>query len=59
MGEGQVDLELLRMVSTEVAPGTSLSLHMEYVDHQDPGKKAENMRSVAGDRKTLRQLVGV
>ena len=59
LGEGQVDPELLRMVSAEVAPGTPLSLHMEYVDHRDPGKKAENMRAVAGDRKTLRQLVGV
>ena len=59
LGEGQVDPELLRMVSAEVAPGTPLSLHMEYVDHRDPGKKAENMRTVAGDRKTLRQLVGV
>ena len=59
LGKGQVDPDLLRMVSDEVAPGTPLSLHMEYVDHRDPGKKAENMRAIAADRIALRQLMGV
>lgn len=59
LGRGQVDPELLQMVSAEVAPGTPLSLHMEYVDHRDPSKKAENMNAIAGDRVTLRQMVGI
>ena len=57
LGKGQVDPDLLRMVSAEVAPGTPLSLHMEYVDHRDPGKKDENMRAIAADRVALRQLM--
>ena len=59
LGKGQVDPDLLRMVSAEVAPGTPLSLHMEYVDHRDPAKKVENMEAIAADRVTLRQMVGV
>lgn len=59
LGKGQVDPELLRMISAEVAPGTPLSLHMEYVDHRDPAKKVENMKAIAADRETLRQMVGV
>ena len=59
LGRGQVDPELLRMVSAEIAPGTPLSLHMEYVDHRDSAKKAENMKAIASDRVTLRQMVGV
>ena len=59
LGKGQVDPELLRMVSAEVAPGTPLSLHMEYVDHRDPTKKVENMKAIASDRVALRQMVGI
>ncbi len=59
LGTGQVDPELLRMASTEVAQGTPLSLHMEYVDHRDPGKKTENMRAIVADRVALREMVGV
>ena len=59
LGKGQVDPELLRMACAEVAPGTPLSLHMEYVDHRDPNRQVENMRAIAGDRVALRQLVGV
>ncbi len=59
LGKGQVDPEFLRLVSAEVAPGTPLSMHMEYVDHRDPAKKVENMKAIAADRVTLRQMVGV
>ena len=59
LGKGQVDPELLRMACAEVAPGTPLSLHMEYVDHRDPNRQVENMKAIAGDRVALRQLVGV
>ena len=59
LGSGQVDPELLRMVSAEVVPGTPVSLHMEYIDHRDPSKQADNMKAIAGDRETLRQLVGI
>ena len=59
LGRGQVDPELLQMVSAEVAPGTPLSLHMEYVDHRDAAKKVENMKAISGDRATLRKLIGV
>ena len=59
LGQGQVDPELLRMVSAEVAPGTPLSLHMEYVDHRDAAKKVANMKAIAADRVTLRKMIGV
>ena len=59
LGQGQVDPELLEMVSAEVASGTPLSLHMEYVDHRDAAKKAANMTAIARDRVTLRQMIGV
>ncbi len=59
LGKGQVDPDLLRMATTEVAAGTPLSLHMEYIDHRDPSKKTENMKAIAADRKALRQLAGI
>ncbi len=59
LGTGQVDPALLKMVCSEVDPGTPLSLHMEYVDHRDPAKKMENMKAIARDRQALRQLAGV
>lgn len=59
LGQGQVDPELLRMVHAEIAEGTPLSLHMEYVDHRDRAKKVENMEAIAADRVTLERMLGV
>ncbi len=59
LGTGQVDPALLEMVRAEVAPGTPICLHMEYVDHRDPEQQAENMRAIVRDRQTLRQMTGV
>ncbi len=59
LGTGQVDPDLLRMATTEVTAGTPLSLHMEYVDHRDPARQAENLRAIAADREALRRIAGV
>ena len=59
LGKGQVDPELLHMIHAEITQGTPLSLHMEYVDHRDPSKKAENMEAIRADRATLGRMLGV
>lgn len=59
LGKGQVDPELLHMIHAEIPQGTPLSLHMEYVDHRDPSRKAENMEAIRADRATLGRMLGV
>ena len=58
LGEGQVDPALLKMVSDEIAAGTPISLHMEYIDHRDKSLQDECMQAFARDRRTLRELMG-
>jgi sugar phosphate isomerase/epimerase len=59
LGTGQVDPSFIEMVSTEVAEGTPISLHMEYISHSDASKQADGMKAIAHDRTTLRKLTGV
>lgn len=59
LGQGQVDPAFIEMVSSEIAVGTPISLHMEYVSHNDASKQAEGMAAIVQDRKTLRKLIGV
>ena len=59
LGEGQVDPALLKMVREEVAAGTPISLHMEYIDHRDRSLQQECMQAMARDRRRLREVMGV
>ena len=59
LGQGQVDPSLLKMVRDEVAAGTPISLHMEYIDHRDQSLQDECMQAMDRDRRTLRELMGV
>lgn len=59
LGEGQVDPSLLKMVRDEVAAGTPVSLHMEYIDHRDQSLQDECIQAFARDRRKLRELMRV